>query len=142
MKRRSSLRIKDIKFDYNSNSNTNKKIQWNIPEQRSENKKKSIKDTKTPYISYDGEEDIYLKKITEINRMDQTKAKLEEYAKKIENEYSSNSNYVDIASDEDTDISKNILALTKQYNSHQIKGSDINVLDNDSVNETIKKHVL
>jgi len=82
MKRRSSLRIKDIKFDYNSNSNTNKKIQWNIPEQRSENKKKSIKDTKTPYISYDGEEDIYLKKITEINRMDQTKAKLEEYAKK------------------------------------------------------------
>jgi hypothetical protein len=51
-KRRSSLRIKTMDFDYNSN-NSAKKIQWNISEKNSGFKSNVLKkEPKTPYISY------------------------------------------------------------------------------------------
>lgn len=51
-KRKSSLRVKEMNFNYLSN-NTSKKIQWNITENSESVKKKNFpKDPRTPYISY------------------------------------------------------------------------------------------
>ena len=51
-KRRSTLRVKDLNYNYSSN-NSNKRIKWNISESKPTSSKKSYpKDPKTPYISY------------------------------------------------------------------------------------------
>ena len=51
-KGRSSLRLKTLNLDYNSN-NISKKIQWNIKEEtKSVIRKNFLKESKTPYISY------------------------------------------------------------------------------------------
>lgn len=51
-KRKSTLKVKDMNFNYLSN-NTSKKIKWNISDACSSEKKKTFpKDPRTPYISY------------------------------------------------------------------------------------------
>jgi hypothetical protein len=51
-KRKSTLRVKDMNFNYLSN-NCSKKIKWNITENSASEKKKTFpKDPRTPYISY------------------------------------------------------------------------------------------
>ena len=72
--KRSSMKCSSDSFNYFSNLNiTNiKKIKFDESSLALKNKlsKRVLKEPKTPYVEYEGDDDDYLKKIKQINNLD------------------------------------------------------------------------
>ena len=71
--KRSSLKTPHMDFDYHSNNpDSTKKTKFAESSIvfKEKSSKKLIKEPKTPFVEYDGEDDAYLKKLKEINTID------------------------------------------------------------------------
>ena len=92
-KRRSSLRNRKLNIDHGVHEIITPKdrtIKWDLTEAENylnsseHSNMKKINDPKTPYVEIEETDDVYLKKLKEVNKLEATKDILEEVAKKIE----------------------------------------------------------